>query len=126
MSEFLSLLGIGATAFVATNIDDIFILMIFFSGHRFHVHDVVSGQYLGISVLIAISAVGSIIATVIPLYIIGLMGFVPIAIGIIRLIRLKIGEAVPEQITEPTNRSYWSFLVVAAVTFSNGGDNIGV
>ena len=126
MSEFLSLLGIGATAFVATNIDDIFILMIFFSGHRFHFHDVVSGQYLGIGVLIAISAVGSIIATVIPLYIIGLMGFVPIAIGIIRLIRLKTGEAVPEQITEPTNRLYWSFLVVAAVTFSNGGDNIGV
>ncbi|MGB8164967.1 MAG: hypothetical protein WCF14_08145, partial [Nitrososphaeraceae archaeon] len=58
------------------------------------------------SVLIAISAVGSIIATVIPLYIIGLMGFIPIAIGIIRLIRLKTGEAVPEQITEPTNRSY--------------------
>jgi len=53
------------------------------------------------------------------------MGFVPIAIGIIRLIRLKTGEAVPEQITEPTNRSYWSFLIVAAVTFSNGGDNIG-
>jgi cadmium resistance protein CadD (predicted permease) len=59
------------------------ILMIFFSTHRFHVYDIVLGQYLGIGSLIAISALGSILALVIPLYVIGLMGLVPIAIGII-------------------------------------------
>lgn len=126
MIDFLSLFGIGVAAFVATNIDDIFVLMIFFSSRRFLVRDVVLGQYLGIGILIGISAIGSIIAFIIPLYVIGLMGFVPIVIGIIRLLHLKNGEKVPERVTAGKKGSYWSFLTVAAVTFSNGGDNIGV
>ncbi len=52
VTEFLIFLGIGVIAFVATNIDDIFILMIFFSTHRFHVYDIVVGQFLGIGSLI--------------------------------------------------------------------------
>jgi cadmium resistance protein CadD (predicted permease) len=68
--DFFGFLGIGVAAFVATNIDDIFILMIFFSTHRFHIYDIVLGQYLGIGSLIAISALGSLLALVIPLYVI--------------------------------------------------------
>ena len=125
MIDFFSFLGIGVAAFIATNIDDIFILMIFFSTHRFHVYDIVLGQYLGIGSLIAISALGSILALVIPLYVIGLMGLVPIAIGIIRLVRIRNSDVAPEALVE-SKRNYFSFLTVTAVTFSNGGDNIGV
>jgi cadmium resistance protein CadD (predicted permease) len=100
VTEFLIFLGIGVAAFVATNIDDIFILMIFFSTHRFHVYDIVVGQFLGIGSLIAISALGSILALVFPLYVIGLMGLVPIAIGIIRLIRMRDSDIGPESLIE--------------------------
>jgi cadmium resistance protein CadD (predicted permease) len=123
--DFFSFLGIGVAAFIATNIDDIFIVMIFFSTHRFHVHDIVLGQYLGIGSLIAISALGSILALVIPFYVIGLMGLVPIAIGIIRLVMIRNSDVAPEGLVE-SKRNYFSFLTVTAVTFSNGGDNIGV
>jgi cadmium resistance protein CadD (predicted permease) len=123
--DFFGFLVIGVAAFIATNIDDIFILMIFFSTHRFHVYDIVLGQYLGIGSLIAITALGSILALVIPLYVIGLMGLVPIAIGIIRLVRIRNSDVAPEALIE-SKRNYFSFLTVAAVTFSNGGDNIGV
>jgi cadmium resistance protein CadD (predicted permease) len=85
----------------------------------------VVGQFLGIGSLIAISAVGSIFALVFPLYVIGLMGLVPIAIGIIRLIRMRDSDIGPESLIE-SKRNYLSFLTVAAVTFSNGGDNIGI
>ena len=125
VTEFLIFLGIGVAPFVATNIDDIFILMIFFSTHRFHVYDIVVGQFLGIGSLIAISALGSILALVFPLYVIGLMGLVPIAIGIIRLIRMRDSDIGPESLIE-SKRNYLSFLTVAAVTYSNGGDNIGI
>jgi cadmium resistance protein CadD (predicted permease) len=125
VTEFFSLLGIGIAAFAATNIDDIFVLMMFFSTHSFHVREVVIGQYLGIGSLIAISTIGSILAFVIPLYVIGLMGLIPISIGIIRLIRIRGTDVVPEPQYSKKN-SYLSFLSVAAVTFSNGGDNIGV
>jgi len=63
----ISLIEIGASAFVATNIDDIFILMVFFSSSNFHARSIVIGQYLGIDLLVAISALGSLIALVVPL-----------------------------------------------------------
>ena len=136
MSDILTLVTIGISAFVATNIDDIFILMIFFStcSFSFPVRQVVLGQYIGIGLLVAISALGSFIPLVVPLQIIALLGLVPIAIGVKKLIQVvrKKDEAsdpmqtVQEKNSRKKNRLYLSFLTVAAVTFSNGGDNIGV
>ena len=82
----MSLIGIGVSAFIATNIDDIFLLMMFFSSSyspsmTFPVKQIVLGQYIGIGLLVGISALGSLIAIVVPPYIIGLLGIVPIVIG---------------------------------------------
>ena len=90
MSDILTLVTIGISAFVATNIDDIFILMIFFStsSFSFPVRQVVLGQYIGIGLLVAISALGSFIPLVVPLQIIALLGLVPIAIGVKKLIQV--------------------------------------
>ncbi len=128
MIDFLAFVGIGISAFVATNIDDIFILMLFFSSPNFQKGQVVIGQYLGIGMLVIISTVGSLLALVVPQYLIGLLGLVPISIGIIRLIHLrKSGNPTPQQKTERISRWHQlSMLTVAAVTFSNGADNIGI
>jgi cadmium resistance protein CadD (predicted permease) len=79
--------------------------------------------------LIAISALGSLIALVVPPYVIGLLGIVPIAIGANRLVQVikkedKISSASLHTAKESTNRrnkQYLPFLAVAAVKFSNGG-----
>ena len=78
MVDILSLFAIGVSAFAATNIDDIFVLMMFFSSLSFPVRQVVLGQYVGIGLLIAIGVLGSLISLVVPTYVIGLMGIVPI------------------------------------------------
>ncbi len=137
----MSLIAIGVSAFVATNIDDIFVLMMFFSSSysssmAFPVRQIVLGQYIGIGLLIAISALGSLISLVVPPYIIGLLGIVPIAIGTRRLVQIIIKgdktstppsmDAAKESNNRKRNKKYLPFLAVAAVTFSNGGDNIGV
>lgn len=129
MIDILGLVTIGVAAFVATNIDDIFVLMMFFSSLTFPVRQVVLGQFIGIGLLIAISALGSLISLVVPTYIIGLMGIIPIIIGIKNLVEIRKKNKLPSrQVVQnkKKNRSYFSFLSVAAVTFSNGGDNIGV
>lgn len=128
MIDILGLVAIGVVAFVATNIDDIFVLMMFFSSLTFPVRQVVLGQYVGIGLLIAISALGSLIALVVPTYIIGLMGMIPIAIGIRKLVEIRKKDKSPSRqvVQDKKNKSSLSFLSVAAVTFSNGGDNIGV
>jgi cadmium resistance protein CadD (predicted permease) len=141
----IGLIGIGAAAFVATNIDDIVVLIVFFSTSAFPTRNIVIGQFLGIGSLIAISALGSLIALVVPSYIIGLMGLVPIAIGIKELLekgsKNKLREKEEEEseevsklksLQQSTERGgyyyhrYFSFISVAAVTISNGGDNIGI
>jgi cadmium resistance protein CadD (predicted permease) len=130
MTDFLALVGIGVSAFIGTNIDDIFVLMLFFSSSKFHKFQVVVGQYLGIGLLVVIGALGSLLALVIPQQIIGLLGLVPISIGIIRLVQLRKHESSVQEHTNEHVTSRWhnhlSMLTVAAVTFSNGGDNIGI
>jgi cadmium resistance protein CadD (predicted permease) len=135
MVDIIGLVTIGVSAFLATNIDDIFLLIMFFSSSplTFSVRQVVLGQYIGIGLLVAISALGSFLPIIIPPYIIGLLGIVPIIIGIKKLILLikrkdevNPSRQVIQQNDRKRNRSYLSFLGVAAITFSNGGDNIGV
>ena len=146
VTDFLvSLIGIGAAAFVATNIDDIVVLMVFFSSATFHARNIVIGQYLGIGSLIAISAFGSLLALVVPTYIIGLMGLVPIIIGVKKLYEMRSNkDRIKEEEDEKElskkkkllqeqekkigirHHPHLSFLTVAAVTISNGGDNIGI
>lgn len=128
MQDTVGLTAIGVSAFAATNIDDLFMLMIFFSSLSYSIRHIILGQYLGIGSLIGISIVGSLISLVVPTYVIGLMGIAPIAIGVKHLIenRIKDNTSSRHVIEDKKNRAYLSFLSVAAVTFSNGGDNIGV
>jgi cadmium resistance protein CadD (predicted permease) len=135
MVDFFNTVGIGTIAFVATNIDDLFILIAFFANCRFSLPQIVLGQYAGMGALLAISILGSLIALIVPNNLIGLIGIFPIAIGIKELLELlKNGsnneeESVNHQL--PRNRwrrkltAYLRFLTVAAVTFS-GGEEIGV
>jgi cadmium resistance protein CadD (predicted permease) len=123
----VDVLGIVAiAAFGATDIDDLFLLMMFFSSRIYPARQVVIGQHLGIGALVSVSIIGSIIALVIPTYIIGLLGIIPIAIGIKELVDRKRDESISMQTVKRKNRSNLAFLTVASVTISNGGDNIGV
>ena len=101
--------------------------MLFFSASNFHRGQVVVGQYLGIGLLVIIGSLGSLLALVIPQYIIGLLGLVPISIGIIRLVQLrKHDNSVSKQSNQVSKWSHLPILTVATVTISNGGDNIGI
>lgn len=122
MSELLSLLGVGISAFVATNIDDTFVLILLFSIPSLLTRNVIIGQFLGIVLLVVISSSAALLALAIPAFVIGLMGFIPIIIGIKRLTNLR---GKPETI-QAMKKEYLSFLSVTAITISNGGDDIGV
>lgn len=114
-------------AFVSTNIDDIFILTLFFGNRRFKAHEIIIGQYLGIIALIAISFVASLAGLVINAKYVGLLGFIPVYLGVRGLIDLfqsTAGEEPKEELHLNSNRN--NILSVAGVTIANGGDNIGI
>ena len=128
MVDFFGIVGIGATAFVATNIDDLLILIAFFANSRYPLRQIVLGQYTGMGALLALGIAGSLIAVIVPNNLIGLIGIFPIAIGIKELLELlKNGdnEESVKQLSRSRLKAYLPFLTVAAVTFS-GGEEIGI
>ena len=126
MDSLLAAAITGVAAFAATNVDDIFILMLFFSqvGGEFRNRHVVLGQYLGFAALVALSMLGSLGILVVPEEWIGLLGLVPIFLGVRAAIRALRGGTEEEERKEPVEGS--GVYSVAAVTFANGGDNIGI
>jgi cadmium resistance protein CadD (predicted permease) len=85
----LEILGLGIGAFIATNIDDLFILIVFFAKRSFPTSQIILGQYVGLGLLLEASLAGSLIALVIPRNLLGLVGLFPIAIGIKETFRFK-------------------------------------
>ncbi|MEG4320077.1 MULTISPECIES: cadmium resistance transporter [unclassified Microcoleus] len=78
----------GITSFAATNIDDIAILMLCFAqvNSSFRPRHIVAGQYLGFAALIVASWPGFFGGLIVPRAWIGLLGLVPIALGISHLL----------------------------------------
>lgn len=117
----------SVVAFASTNIDDIFVLLGFFADPAFRARHVVLGQFLGIGVLVALSLAGALAALVIPPAYLGLLGLLPIALGLKKLWELRRGsEDDDAEATGHPAAGAHRMLSVAAVTIANGGDNIGV
>ena len=120
----ISSVGIAIVLFASTNIDDIFVLLSFFSNKKFRTGHIVLGQYVGISVLVGISITASLVSLVFRPEYVGLLGLIPIAIGLKKLYDLW---ADPEDDHEgPASVGAGNVMAVAGVTIANGGDNIGI
>jgi cadmium resistance protein CadD (predicted permease) len=126
MEALVSLIGLAVVVFASTNIDDAFVLVGFFADKNFRARDVVIGQYAGVSGLYVVSVIAALISLVIPPAYIGLLGFVPIAIGIKKLSNLWRGEETKGEEKFPGTGAFRRMLAVATVTLANGGDNIAV
>jgi Predicted permease, cadmium resistance protein len=133
MMELIFLVFTAVAVFIATNLDDLFVLMIFFSNKEFTAKQIVLGQYIGVMALITISALSYFLQLIIPLNWIGLLGILPIIIGLKKLKELKDKKEISANYNvNEENKSYFSkfrsskSLLVALVSFINGGDNIGV
>lgn len=130
----------GITSFAATNIDDMVLSMLFFAqvNDTFRPRHIFVGKYLGFAALIAASLPGFFGGLIVPKAWIGLLGLVPIAIGISHLVNKENDEDEVQAVSGEFNRKSNSpvsklanlfnpqTLNVAAVTVANGGDNIGI
>ena len=134
MNELLTAISTGMTAFTATNLDDILILLLFFSQVNavFRRRHIVFGQFLGFTALVLASLPGFFGRLIFPPDWIGMLGLLPIAIGLSRLLNPETEDSEAEAESEQSENSFFtSFLSpqtysVAAVTVANGGDNIGI
>lgn len=130
--SFLTAIPTGISAFCATNLDDILILLLFFTqvNGGFRRRQIVAGQYLGFTALVLASLPGFLGGMLFPRPWIGLLGLVPILLGASRLLNQE-DDNDEENLFLAERKPFAGFLSpqtygVAAITFANGGDNIGI
>ena len=128
--DLLPLVLLGITAFAATNVDDSLLLVLFFGDRRYRIRHVFAGQALGIGLLVAASLAGALLALSLPGRWVGLLGLLPIAMGLRELIDRRRSDADSEPAVETIlagqTPGWRRAAAVAGVTLANGGDNIGV
>ncbi|WP_348695250.1 cadmium resistance transporter [uncultured Nocardioides sp.] len=113
--------------FLVTNIDDIIVLSLFFArgaGQRGTTTRIIAGQYLGFGgILLASVAVTFGAGLFLPDEAIPYFGLIPLLLGVYAGWRVwRNGDDDDDSLADRPI----SALAVAAVTFANGGDNIGV
>lgn len=115
-----------AGVFASTNIDDLFILVGFFSHKGVSHPQIILGQFLGIGLLVGAGLAVALAAIAISSAYVGLLGIAPILLGLMKLrsafIHLSKKDDPP---SEPSKKGLGAF-VVASVTIASGGDNIGI
>lgn len=122
--------GIGTAAaaagiFAGTDVDDLVVLTVLFltarASGRPRAGQIWAGQYLGIAALVVVSAAAALGLTLVPDRWIGLLGLIPLCLGVYGLARaIRPGRAEEEPITAG------GVLGVAGVTIANGADNLAV
>ncbi len=130
--DVLAQLLVGATAFVATNLDDLFLLAVLFGARQLRSTRIVAGQLAGIGGLVAASALAALGAVALPGRWTALLGVLPLAIGVQQLRARERRDAAAldaggeDEAGRVALRPGSQVLAVAAVTVANGGDNLAV
>ena len=105
-------------AYAGTNIDDIFVLMILLAqAPKGTKGRLIAGHFLGVGILTVVSILGALGLQNLPLRYVGILGLVPIGLGI---------KAWFNRGDEEISANAIGLLSMAMITLGNGADNIGV
>jgi cadmium resistance protein CadD (predicted permease) len=129
VNHVLEVVGQAVVLFISTDLDDVLVLLGFFADPRFRMRHIIAGQFIGIAVLYAVSVIGSLVSLVMPTAFIGLLGLVPITMGLKSAWELWTSSDANEHVSTENRRSPVARANIAAVfamTVANGGDNVSV
>ncbi|KAJ5614333.1 hypothetical protein N7528_007987 [Penicillium herquei] len=121
----------ACSSFAITNIDDIFVLATFFAEASTSATltpiKITIGQYVGFTIIVAVSMIGFAVSMVLPSEPIGFLGLLPMLLGVWKLIELvlPVEENEEEEPDQSNISGAKSILKVSLITIMNGGDNIG-
>ena len=125
VSSLPAQIATGVVLFAGTNVDDLVVLALLsaasVTGGRPRRWEIWAGQYLGLAVVTGVSVAAGRGLALIPARWLWLLALVPIALGVVSLAAavrsLRRGE-------QPEPPSAGGLLGVAALTISNGADNL--
>ena len=117
--------------YISTSIDYLIVLIILFAQlsqnkQKWHIY---AGQYLGTGLLVGVSLVAAYVVNFVPeAWMVGLLGLIPIYLGIRSAIVGEGEEEEEEEIIErleqsKANQLFWT---VTLLTIASGGDNLSI
>ncbi|HGK0499026.1 TPA: CadD family cadmium resistance transporter [Streptococcus pneumoniae] len=117
--------------YISTSIDYLIILIILFAQlsqnkQKWHIY---AGQYLGTGLLVGASLVAAYVVNFVPEeWMVGLLGLIPIYLGIRFAIVGEDAEEEEEEIIQRLEQSKANqlFWIVTLLTIASGGDNLGI
>ena len=129
-------LGVAAAAFVGTNVDNTVVAMAMVAGAPLErARRIALGQVFGFVVLVAVAVAGAALLFEFSTAVVGLLGLVPLAIGVRGLGLLALhsdGDAAdgskprPRRFRPEQRAVGRGFTAAALVTIAAGGDNLAV
>ena len=127
MNNLIAIIPIAAGAFVATNLDNFILLVSLLARYRNRTSIVVAGYFTCMLLLGFIGYWIGEFANIAPVEYVGLLGLVPIVIGVVEFGRLRRGAAKTSVAREISGDGVQKvFMATLASQFSNGADTIVV
>ncbi len=122
--NLLALVGVAVASFAGTNVDNLGTTAAqVASAKPGRVRRIIGGQYAGFVVVVLIAAAVAAALTSVPTHWIGLLGLVPIVLGVRALLALRRPEGRAGLPRWPTAQGS---VTAALVTLGSGGDNLAV
>ena len=124
--HLIELVGLSVIMFASTNVDDFFLLLAFFADGRSKKRQVVSGQYLGMGVLVFLSLAVASGTVFLPRGWISYLGVIPLLLGVRELLQLRkpADPGKRQHLLDTAIMSRRSSLAIAGITIASGADNI--
>jgi len=125
MGGFLIIVGVGAGAFIGTNLDNLLLLVAMYARYPQQSGTVTAGYVFGMILICLVALLLGETGDYIPLDWLGLLGFIPMTMGTIALWKLfrKSGAGTTDGFTvSDSPRTIFSLLV--STQLSNGADTI--
>ena len=125
MGDTLTIIGVTAGAFIGTNLDNLVLLVALYSGYKQHSVMVTSGYFAGMILIGLISLFIGEAGDIIPLSYLGLLGVIPMGMGIMALFQL-FKKVQPGEVTSIAidAGSQAVFVTTLMTQLSNGADSI--
>jgi cadmium resistance protein CadD (predicted permease) len=125
MSEVLVVIAVTAGAFIGTNLDNLLLLTAMYSRYEQHAGMVTAGYFAGMILIGVIALAIGEVGEFIPLAYLGILGVIPMMMGVLALIKLfrKAEVGYTNGIVTDGNRLA-VFLALISTQLSNGTDTI--
>jgi cadmium resistance protein CadD (predicted permease) len=127
MNSTIAIIPVAAAAYAATNMDNFILLVALLGRYRKHTANVVAGFFACTLILAFVGMSIGRAADFVPVEYLGLLGFVPISIGVIELIQLRRGNtAATEAKGESADGARKVFTTTLGTQLGNGADTVVV